>query len=225
VAVGEGDARVTAAALAKMLCLASGAFGRPAWDQARCDERAEVILAAAARHSVDPVVMTAIDVIECDLDDRDAPVYEVRRGRRRLVGWDACPMGMRIRGPERRGQLGAADLVELAASDLGRSYALCRAEHRSRSRAEPAGSAGSAGSATRASRERLGPGSPSRSECEWRAVARRNLRSRDYAAQVLAVAGALRGKRLEGGSLRSRPLTERTAEIVRRLLRIFRRNT
>jgi hypothetical protein len=186
---------VTAAALAKMLCLASGIYGRPAWDQPRCEERAELILASSERHFVDPVLMTAIDVVECDLDDRDAPIYEMRRGRKRLVGWDSCPMGMRIRGPERRRQYDDEALIELAASDLGRSYASCRADHRSRS------------------------------ECEWRAVARRNLRSRDYAAQVLAVAGALRGKRLEGGSLRSRPLAERTAEIVRRLLRLFRRTS
>jgi hypothetical protein len=186
---------VTAAALAKMLCLASGIYGRPAWDQAKCEERADLILTSSLRHSVDPVIMVAIDVIECDMDDQDAPIYEVQRGRKRLVGWDSCPMGMRLRGPERRRRWDAAALIELAASDLGRSYAACRADRRPRS------------------------------ECEWRAVARRNFRNHDYAAQVMVVAGALRGRKLEGSALRSQKLASRTAEIARRLLRIFQRNT
>ncbi len=111
---------MTTEALAHLLCLASGIFGRPAWSEAKCSERAEMIESAAVRHSVDPILMVALDVWECDLQDRDNPVYEVVRGKKRLVGYDACPMGVRILDVGERSRHGAASLYELAASKLAR---------------------------------------------------------------------------------------------------------
>ncbi len=64
---------MTVAALAHLLCLASGIFGRPAWDEARCAERAEIIGEAALRHGLSPVLLVAVDVVECDLADVDRP--------------------------------------------------------------------------------------------------------------------------------------------------------
>jgi hypothetical protein len=117
---------LTPVALAQLLCAASGIFGRPAWDVAKCAERADWIVAAAERHDVDPVLLVSIDVVECDLRDRDAPVYREVEGRRRLVGFDACPMGMRILGVERRRLYDPRSLYELAARRLAADRARCR---------------------------------------------------------------------------------------------------
>jgi hypothetical protein len=117
---GHRSGQVTVSLLAQILCLASGIFGRPAWDGDKCAERAMMIQTAAAAHSLDPLLMVAIDVQECDLRDRDNPVYRVVRGRRQLVGYDACPMGVRILGAGERAGYDAAALYELAATRLER---------------------------------------------------------------------------------------------------------
>jgi len=173
--------------LSQKLYLTSLVFGR-GWNWEKAEERAGMIEAAAQRHKVDPALMVAIDAYECDLRDRDASVYAMVHGRRRLVGYDACPMGMRIMGVGRRARYNAVQLYEMAAADLERSRKVC-----------------------------LGSGHPARI-CAERAVAKRNSRNRDYAAQVFAIAAALRGQRAPEDHL-----TRRTVEIVRRLLRIFKK--
>jgi len=122
--VGE----VTLAVLAKMLCLASGIFGRPAWDDARCSEHAGYVMEAADRHGVDPVLMVAVNIFECDMGDKDNPIR--RDGK--LVGYDACPMGVRIIGVEHRQKYGPADLYELAAVRMERWKRWCERSHRGR---------------------------------------------------------------------------------------------
>lgn len=164
---------MTVAALARLLCLASGVFGRPAWEEAKCAERAAMIGEAAARYDLDPVILVAVDVVECDLGDRD------RRGR---GGVDACPMGVHFAGVAERRRYDARALYEEGARRLARGRELCRVGRHHR----------------------------------HSFVAHYNWGSRAYAAQVLAVAGALRGRAPRG--LR---LAERTREIVRRLLRVF----
>lgn len=117
---------MTLTLLAKMLCLASGIFGRPAWNDARCFEHARYVMEAADRHGLDPVLMVAVDVVECDLRDKDRPVY--RSGK--LVGYDACPMGVRIMDVDRRLQYGPADLYELAATRMERWQRWCERSHK-----------------------------------------------------------------------------------------------
>jgi hypothetical protein len=186
---------VTLAELAAVVCLASGIFGRPAWDAQQCEQRAALVLATAERHSVDPVVMVAVDVLECELrDDVDAPFYKVVRGRRRLAGYDACPMGVRVRGVARRRALSAADIYDEAASRLAWWRSWCQAGHPGRGR-EP-------------SRSYLGRGRHSY-------VAHYNWGNPDYAAQVLAVAAALRGRQVRD----VRHLSERAVAFVRRIYR------
>ena len=147
-----------------------------------------MVLAAAERHHVDALLLVAVDAYECDLGDRDAPVYKVVRGRKRLVGYDACPMGMRVLDVGRRRRLGPAELYEMAALDLERSTRVFRA---------------------------LGY-SPRRALA--RAVARRNSGNPAYGTQVFAIVAALGGRRVEaeGLSLRTREIVRRLVQIFKR---------
>jgi len=121
---------VTVEMLARMLCLASGIFGRPAWDGAKCSEHAGYIMEASERHRVDPVLMVSHNIVECDMRERDNPVYGVVLGRRTIVGYDACPMGVRIIGVGRRAGFGVRDLYEAAARKLERWERWCGRKHR-----------------------------------------------------------------------------------------------
>ncbi len=121
---------MTLSVLAKMICLASGVFGRPAWDASKCDEHAAYLMTSAARHEISPVLMVAVNVVECDMREVDNPIYAKVRGKDRLVGYDACPMGVRIKGPENRRRYGSGDLYELAASRMERWKIWCARRHR-----------------------------------------------------------------------------------------------
>lgn len=179
--------------LAAVLCLVSGIFGRPAWNEARCLERAVVVKDVAERHGIDPLLVVALDVYECELrDDRDAPVYKKVGGKKKLVGYDACPMGVRIMGVERRSDYDVPALYELAAARLARWRDWCRKGH-------PGGKY------------------PGHLPEHHHYVAHYNQGNLIYADQVLAVRAALAGKIARSGE--SRDLSPRTREIVRRCLR------
>lgn len=181
---------MTAQALSLAICLASGAFGRQ-WSQELCDERAGQVLASAARHDVDPLLMLALEVYECDMrEDVDAKVYKVVRGKRKLAGYDACPMGVRIMDVGRRRALGPADLYEVAASRLGRWRRWCRRGH---------------------------PGGGNTLHHPHHHVAHYNQGNPAYSFQVLAVMAAVGGRPPRDVVL----LTPRTLEIVRRLRLVF----
>ena len=187
---------MTVGALSAILCLASGIFGRPAWDLDKCAERAAVVLAAATRHGVDPLLMVALDVHECELRDKDAPVYKVVGGREFLAGYDACPMGVRVMGVEHRAQYDDAALYELAAARLERWKRWCDRGHPGRRyRAHlPAG---------------------------HHYVAHYNQGNPTYANQVLAIRDVLRGRFVQASSRSG--LTPRTEDIVQRYQKIYRR--
>lgn len=121
---------MTVEVLARMICIASGIFGRPAWDVAKCAEHAGYIQAAAERHGVDPVLMVSHNIVECDMREKDNPVYKEVRRRQVLVGYDACPMGVRIMGVGRRADFGPRELYETAARKLERWKAWCAKKHR-----------------------------------------------------------------------------------------------
>lgn len=118
---------MTLAALSKVICLAWVAYGRAPLPETECDGRALLVRQAAERHRVDPVLMVAVDVQECDLRGVDAPIYEEVRGRKIVVGYDRCPMGVRIMGVGERPD--AAALYDLAAKKLKRWERWCRAGH------------------------------------------------------------------------------------------------
>ena len=165
---------MTVPALAKIFCLVSGIFGRPAWDSAKCDDRASMVMEAAGRHHLDPLLLMSIDVVECDLGDRDAVFYN--DGRR--AGIDACPMGVRLRGKIGREDYPPAVLYEIAATRLDEARKRCRGRR-----------------------------------CRGHFVSMYNWGNREYAAEVLAVAAALKGKRLS-----TIKLPRRIADIVRKIL-------
>lgn len=121
---------MTLAALSKIICLASSIYARPAPSPAECDLRAREVSEAADRHGLDPVLLVAIDIQECDLrDDVDAPVYrQVGKGKKKvLVGHDRCPMGVRVM--DVRKKLDRAELYEVAARKLDLWRRWCAAGH------------------------------------------------------------------------------------------------
>ena len=180
---------MTVAALAHLMCLASGVFGRPAWSEAKCAAEAASMLAAAERHSVDPVLMLAIDVQECDMRDgvyldrhgrqrrADNPVFATVRGKKKLVAYDSCPMGLRLPAAERL-RMDNASIYERAARKLAAIRAMF-------------------------------PHKKPHHVAQW------NPGNPAYGYQVLAFATTLRGRRVPAKT--ASHLAERTAEIVRRL--------
>lgn len=184
---------MTLAALSKTICLAWLAYGRAPLPESECDERASLILRASARHRVDPVLVLAHDVHECDLRRVDAPIYERVRGKLVVVGYDRCPMGVRIRemGPRPSDEY----LYDLAAKKLARWRRWCLAGH-------PGG-------------KYRGP----RSGHHY--VAHYNPGNPDYEHQVLAHAAVLRGREVSPAN--APHLTGRTWDIVRRMRRTFAR--
>jgi hypothetical protein len=186
----EDEVPVTVSALASLVCAASSIFsGRAAWDEARCLARAEVILEAAERHVVDPVLMLAIDVLECELRDEDVKIYDESDDPKRLVALDACPMGLRFRHPRRRRHLGVAELYDLGAAHLAKVTAWCEGGHGGR---------------------RLG-------RRGHHPLAHWNWGNPLYAVQVLAVRSALLEKAI--GRRVERRLTSRTRVFVERIAR------
>jgi hypothetical protein len=187
---------MTAESLAAVVCLASGIFGRPAWDESSCLERAVLVQEVAGRHGLDPLLLVAIDVHECELRDFDgAPIYKKVRGRRTLVGFDACPMGVRVMGASERRSLDASSLHEMASRRLARWKRWCGRGH---------------------------PGKLYRGDelpAGHHYVAHYNQGNPNYSPQVLAIRDALAGRavRPEHAPL----LTPRTQEIIRRHQRLI----
>lgn len=190
---------VTVEALAAVICLASGLFGRPALPEARCLERATMIAASAARHGVDPLLMVALDTHECELRENvDVPVYKVRRGRRKLVGYDACPMGVRVIGLDKWQKHSAETLYELAATRMERWKRWCERGH---------------------------PGRHYRGQlpADHHYVGHYNQGNPAYYAQVLTIRDVFRGRAPQA---KYEPvLTDRTLEIVRRCARALDRRS
>ena len=178
---------MTLAMFTRMVCLSSGVFGRPAWDDARCAEQASYMTEAAERHGIDPVLMLSLNVVECDMHTRDNPIYQEVKGRKKLVGFDACPMGVRIIGVEKLERYDDRKLYELAATRLERWKRWCAKQHRDR-RGRPLHSF----------------------------LKHYNEGNTLYADQVLAVAAVIRRR-----PTARYQVSERIAEIVRRLSRVF----
>jgi hypothetical protein len=167
-----------------MICLASGIFGRPAWDTAKCAEHAGYVMEAADRHNLDPVLLVSINIVECDMQEKDNPVYQTIGNRKKLIGFDACPMGVRILSVERRQRYDARGLYELAGAKLEKWKSWCAKSHGRK----------------------------------HHFMVHYNEGNPVYAAQVLGVFATLKLRHVKSESL-----TPRTAEIIRRLVRVFTR--
>jgi hypothetical protein len=178
---------VTLAALSKIICLAWSVYGRPPLDSAECDARARDVLGPAVRHELDPVLLVAVDVQECDLrDDVAAPVYRQVGRRRVLAGHDRCPMGVRVMDARR--EYSRAELYEVAAAKLDRWRRWCAAGH---------------------------PGNKYRGSGRHHFVAHYNPGNPTYEHQVLTFYARLRGRPVP--EERVFYLTPRSREIERRL--------
>jgi hypothetical protein len=122
---------MTVEALSLTICLASGIFGRPAWTPEKCTERAGQILSIAERHGLDPLLMVAVNIQECDMREDVSAYVRVGTGSgRRVVAVDACPMGVRFWGARALEPHDPQALYELAAQRMERWKRWCERDHR-----------------------------------------------------------------------------------------------
>lgn len=124
-------------ALSILLCAAKLAFAHgDVWTQAQCRERAEQVLTAAQAHDVSPLAMISIDAQECDWRDGiTRPIYAPAdinkpRAKRRIIGHDLCPMGLRIYEPIiDRAKWTNAVIFDRAATKMARLKRWCDHAH------------------------------------------------------------------------------------------------
>ena len=121
---------MTIEALSLTICLASSIFGRPAWTPEKCAERAEQIMSIAERHGLDPLLMVAVNIQECDMREDVNAYVRAGTGRgRRVVAVDACPMGVRFWGARIWERHDPQELYELAAQRMERWKRWCERAH------------------------------------------------------------------------------------------------
>lgn len=127
---------MTVDALQALLCAAKLVFSHGAsWTETECRERAREIVEAAAQHDQDALLMAAVFIQECDLrDDVARPVFlpaDLHRPRRkrRIIGYDYCPMGVRIMGTLDRHRWTRAALFTEAARRMARWERWCKRRH------------------------------------------------------------------------------------------------
>lgn len=183
---------MTVEALSLTLCLVSGIFGRPAWDQSKCDERAAQLVEIAKRHGLDPRLLVAVNVQECDMREGINALVTVGEGKhKRVVGVDACPMGVRIMGAEALKPHDPVALYEISAAKMEHWKRWCERGHQ-RNKPEPLFST------------------------KHHFIAHYNQGDPNYAHQVLGFFAVLTGRLVKKSD--EEKFTERTKEIVRRLL-------
>jgi len=123
---------MTLDALALLLCIVKPAFAHPqAWTMEQCQEQAVAIYAVAEAHGLDPVLLVAVNVQECDLRTHvHRPIWMGVGKHRKQVGVDACPMGIRLYGhPFDDARWTDAALYERAATKMVRWQRWCAAKH------------------------------------------------------------------------------------------------
>jgi hypothetical protein len=184
---------MTIEALSLTLCLVSGIFGRPAWDTEKCTERAEQILSIATSHNIDPLLMVAVNVQECDMRENvDAMVYQGTGKKRKVIGRDACPMGIRLMGEAAKRKYEPKELYEMAAQKMERWKNWCEKGHQ-----------GQLYKGLKGDKHHF--------------IYHYNQGNPIYAAQVLSILATIKGKSLN--EKYEQDLTPRSKEIIRRLLR------
>jgi hypothetical protein len=127
---------MTLEVLSLTICLASGIFGRPAWPVEKCDERAAQILKISEANDLDPLMFVAVNIQECDLNESaNARFYAkpVEGKKKKPMGVDSCPMGIRIWWPNGRPPekpLTTLELYELAGRKMARWKHWCAKNHK-----------------------------------------------------------------------------------------------
>ena len=128
---------MTVESLAIILCASKVMFSHPqVWDQAQCTEKAQQIIEAAQKYDIDPKLIVAGFVQECDLvNDITRPIYDPNdlrpRSKRNVIGHDYCPMGVRIYepGPPNRQKWTDIKLFEKSASKMDFWRRWCTKKH------------------------------------------------------------------------------------------------
>ncbi len=80
--------------LASTLCAIKLVVGQGQWNIDQCQERAQEFMYSARKFNVDPMLLIAISVYECDLYDLRDVIYHNSQG---IVARDVCPMGLRVK--------------------------------------------------------------------------------------------------------------------------------
>ena len=97
---------MTVDALALLLCSMKVMFSHPqTWNIEQCREKAVQIKAAAEKYGIEEKFIVADFAQECDLVDNVArPIYKTvilrNKPKRVIIGYDYCPMGIRVYDPE-----------------------------------------------------------------------------------------------------------------------------
>ena len=122
---------MTIEALALTICLASSVFGRGKMAETECKAMAENVTMAAKIADVSPVLILAVNIQECDLRERvDAPIWKGEGKKRKMVGVDACPMGVRILGITDSTKLVVERLYNLAGEKMSVMKKWCERNHK-----------------------------------------------------------------------------------------------
>jgi len=127
---------MTLEVLSLTLCLASGIFGRPAWTAEKCDERAAQILKISNENDLDPLMFVAVNIQECDLNEAANARFYAKsptNKKKKPMGVDACPMGIRIWWPSGKPPekpLTTMELYELAGKKMARWKKWCAKNHK-----------------------------------------------------------------------------------------------
>jgi hypothetical protein len=120
--------------LSMVLCLASGIFGRPAWSTEMCEARASQILKISQENDLDPLLLVAVNIHECDMRENvRVRFYSSASGgvKKKTMGVDSCPMGIRSwwqNGKSPKTNLTPVELYELAGKKMARVKKLCQAK-------------------------------------------------------------------------------------------------
>ena len=122
---------MTIEALTMTICLASSIFGRGQMAQTECKAMAENMTMAAKIADVSPALILAVNIQECDLRERvDAPIWKGEGKKRKMVGVDACPMGVRILGITDSTKLAVERMYTLAGEKMAIMKRWCEKKHK-----------------------------------------------------------------------------------------------
>lgn len=107
--------------LSALLCSLKIVFAHGDWTAEECDDRAALLEKLGLHYKLDPLLLVAVNIQECDLREGMGLAW-TRNG---LRGVDACPMGVRVRYPAKVPSVDA--LYEKSAQMLARMRARCKA--------------------------------------------------------------------------------------------------
>jgi hypothetical protein len=112
---------MTLETLAQLICLTTAIFGRGSPSPSLCERSSSAILAATSETQIDPLLVVAVNIQECDLREDVVARWS--------GGVDACPMGLRIRGKFSREEWPIERIYREAVRKMVRDRQRCKDLH------------------------------------------------------------------------------------------------